>query len=164
MDAVSGKRRRVTVGTYATTREAEVAATTQVGRGTLLKPESAPVRELLDRYLERSVPCTVRPENRQAYESAVNKPLKPALGNIKVRALIAEPVEGLCSELQNLGYLSPQIRKCHLGLNTALRLAQRRNTVHVNLCDIEGALTGLRAKWHMEPDRIARFSECGERR
>lgn len=66
-DPVTGERKRVTVGTYPTKREAqnaEAKAITERERGTLLKPDTTTVGELLDEYLRVEVPRTVRPENR----------------------------------------------------------------------------------------------------
>jgi len=138
-DPVTGKRRRVTVGTFPTKREAEKAeakAVTERERGTLLNPDTTTVAELLDRYLETEVPKTVKPENREEYEIIIRKHLKPTLGNVKVRKLTVEHVERLFAELQAAGYSSTTIKKCHLRLGAALRLAKRWNIVHDNVCDV----------------------------
>ncbi len=127
-DPVTGKRRRVTVGTYSTKREAEKAeakAITERERGTLLQPDSTTVGELLDTYLENEVPRTVKPENQFEYEIIIRKHLKPALGAVKVRKLTAEHVDRLYADLQAAGYSSSLIKKCHLRLGAALRLAKR---------------------------------------
>jgi integrase len=132
-DPLTGKRRRVTVGTYGTKREAEKAeaqAITERERGTLLQPDTTTVGELLDRYMETEVPRTVRPENRAAYEIVIRRHLKPALGTIKVRRLTVEHVESLYAELQAAGYSSSLIKKVHMRLGAALRLAKRWNIVH----------------------------------
>lgn len=138
-DPVSGKRRRVTIGTFRTKREAEKAeakAITERERGTLLEPDSTTVGELLDHYFQTEVPRTVRPENRAAYEIVIRRHLKPALGNIKVRKLTVEHVERLYADLQAAGYSSSLIKKCHMRLGAALRLAKRWNIVHDNVCDV----------------------------
>ena len=73
-----GKRRNQTIGTYATKRDAAKAereALTQYERGTLLRPDSTTVGELLDEWLRVEMPRTVRPENRQPYEIVVNRHL-----------------------------------------------------------------------------------------
>jgi len=137
-DPITGKRRRITVGTFATKREAEreeAKAITARDRGTLLEPDRTTVGELLERYLETEVPRTVRPENRQEYEIVVRKHLKPALGAIQVRKLKVEHVERLYANLQAAGYSSSLIKKCHMRLGAALRLAKRWNIVAVNVCD-----------------------------
>jgi integrase len=138
-DPVTGKRRRVTVGTFATKREAEkqeAKAITERERGTLLNPDRTTVGELLDRYLETEVPRTVKPENRQEYDVIIRKHLKPTLGSVKVRKLTVEHVERLYADLQAAGYSSSLIKKCHLRLSSALRLAKRWNIVAENVCDM----------------------------
>lgn len=138
-DPITGKRRRVTVGTYGTKREAEKAeaqAITERERGTLLQPDTTTVGELLDRYMETEVPRTVRPENRADYETVIRRHVKPALGNVKVRRLTVEQVERLYADLQAAGYSSSLIKKCHMRLGAALRLAKRWNIIHDNVCDV----------------------------
>jgi integrase len=138
-DPVTGKRRRVTVGTFATKREAEkqeAKAITERERGTLLNPDRTTVGELLDRYLETEVPRTVKPENRQEYDVVIRKHLKPTLGSLKVRKLTVEHVERLYADLQAFGYSSSLIKKCHMRLSSALRLAKRWNIVAENVCDV----------------------------
>lgn len=138
-DPITGKRRRVTVGTYSAKREAEKAeakAITERERGTLLQPDTTTVGELLDKYLETEVPRTVRPENRAAYEIVIRRHLKPALGNVKVRRLTVEHVERLYADLQATGYSSSLIKKCHMRLGAALRLGKRWNIVHDVVTDV----------------------------
>lgn len=138
-DPVTGKRKRVTVGTFRTKREAEKAeakAITERERGTLLEPDTTTVAELLDYYLESEVPRTVRPENRTLYEIVIRKHLKPALGAIKARKLTVEHVDRFYADLQAAEYSTSLIKKCHMRLGAALRLAKRWNIVHENVCDV----------------------------
>lgn len=138
-DPVTGERNRITVGTFRKKSDAEKAerdALTERDRGTLLAPDRTTVGELLDRWLEVDVPRTVRPENFVAYESVVRKHLKPAFGNVLVRRLTVERVESFYAELQARGYSSSHIKKCHMRLSAALRLAKRWGLVAENICDV----------------------------
>lgn len=138
-DPVTGKRRRVTVGTFDTKKQAEreeAKAITERERGTLLEPDRTTVAELLDKYLAVEVPRTVRPENRNNYEVTIRRHLKPALGVIQVRKLTVERVESFYADLQALGYSSSLITKCHTRLGAALRLAKRWGLIHENVCDL----------------------------
>lgn len=138
-DPVTGKRRRITVGTYRTKREAELEeakAITQRERGTLLLPDRTTVAELLDRWMEVDVPRTVKPENMVMYEIVIRKHLKPAFGNVLVRKLTVERVESFYAGLGAAGYSSSLIKKCHMRLSAALRLAKRWGLVVENVCDI----------------------------
>jgi integrase len=138
-DPATGQRKRVTIGTYRTKKEAEKAereAMTERDRGTLLNPDRTTVGELLDRYLEIDVPRTVRPENAVNYELTIRRHLKPALGAVRVRSLTVEQVERFYASLLEAGYSPSLIHKCHLRLSTALRLAKRWNIVTENVCDV----------------------------
>ncbi|MBA2289955.1 MAG: hypothetical protein H0V98_06185, partial [Chloroflexia bacterium] len=138
-DPVTGARRRVTVGTFPTKREAEreeAKAITGRERGTLLAPDSTTVAELLDRWLEVDVPRTVKPEQIVNYETVVRKHLKPAFGEVQVRKLSVERVERLYADLQAAGYSSSLIRNVHLRLSAALKLAKRWGLVADNVCDV----------------------------
>ena len=137
-DSVTGERKRVTVGTFRTKRDAEKAerdAMTQRDRGTLVDPSTATVAEVLDRYLEVEMPKTVRPENRQEYVIIVKKHVKPAVGHHRVQRLTAEHVDAFYADLIARGYSASLIRKCHQRLSTALRMAVRWQIVSRNVCD-----------------------------
>lgn len=138
-DPVTGARRRVTVGTFPTKREAEreeAKAITGRERGTLLALDSTTVAELLDRWLEVDVPRTVKPEQIVNYETVVRKHLKPAFGEVQARKLTVERVERLYADLQAAGYSSSLIRNVHLRLSAALKLAKRWGLVADNVCDV----------------------------
>jgi integrase len=138
-DPVTGARKRVTVGTFATKRQAEkeeAKAITARERGTLLAPDTTTVGELLDRWLEVDVPRSVRPEQIVNYEGIVRLHLKPAFGEVQVRRLTVERVESLYADLQTRGYSTSLIRNVHLRLSAALKLGKRWGLVAENVCDI----------------------------
>lgn len=138
-DPVTGERKRVTIGTFRTKKEAKKAerdALTERDRGTFLAPDRTTVGEMLDHWLEVDVPRTVKPENRVAYESVVRKHLRPAFGSVLVRRLTVEQVERFYADLQGAGYSSSHIKKCHMRLSAALRLAARWGIVASNVCDV----------------------------
>lgn len=137
-DPVTGERKRVTVGTYATKREAqnaEAKAITERERGTLLKPDTTTVGELLDEYLRVEVPRTVRPENRQPYASIIANHLKPTLGTIQARKLTVEHVERLLADMQERGLSSSLMTKARMRLSSALKLGVRWGIVATNVAD-----------------------------
>lgn len=138
-DPVTGARRRTTVGTFATKKEAEreeAKAITKRERGTLLAPDTTTVGELLDKWLEVAVPRSVKPEQVVNYEGTVRLHLKPAFGEVQVRKLRVEHVESLYAEMQQRGLSSSTIKNCHLRLSAALKMAKRWNIVAENVCDI----------------------------
>lgn len=138
-DPKTGKRANQTIGTYPTKREAAKAerdAMTERDRGTLLAPDRTTIGELLDKWLAVDVPRTVKPENLVTYEIIVRRHLKPAFGDVIVSKLTVEAVERFYADLQTAGYSSSLIKKCHMRLSSALRLAQRWGLVTVNVCDV----------------------------
>ena len=133
-----GKRRRRVVGTYKTKRAAEAAereAASSRDSGTLIAPTKTTVGEVLERWLEVELPRTVRPENRQPYEIVVRKHLTPALGDRLVQQLTVEEVERFYAAMQANGYSASTIKKCHMRLASALRMAKRWKLVRENVCD-----------------------------
>jgi integrase len=138
-DSATGARKLQTIGIYATKTEAQregARAVEQRQRGTLLQPTDMTVGALLDLWLEQEMPKTVRPENQQPYRIVVNKHLKPALGAIRVQRLSVQAIESLYSRLAKAGYSSSLIRKCHLRLSSALKLARRWGWIAENPCDV----------------------------
>ena len=138
-DPASGKRKLQTVGMYASKTEAQregARAVEQRQRGTLLQPTDMTVGELLDLWLEQEMPKTVRPENQEPYRIVVTKHLKPALGSIRVQRLSVQAIEAFYATLSEAGYSSSLIRKCHLRLSSALKLAKRWGWIAENPCDV----------------------------
>jgi len=165
-DPITGKRRRVTVGTYPTKKEAEreeAKAITQRERGTLLERDTTTVGELLDRWLAVEVPKTVKPENMVNYETIVRKHLKPAVGSVQVRKLTVERVEGIYADLRERGYSTSLIKNVHLRLSAALRLAVRWNIVERNVCDVATPPTlAYRQARIWTPDELAAFLDVAD--
>lgn len=156
-----GRRQNQTIGTYATKREAERVereALIQHERGTLLKPDTTTIGELLDEYLRLEMPRTVRPENRQPYESIVRNHLTPALGHLQARKLTVEHVERLLAGMQDRGLSSSLITKTRMRLSSALKLGMRWGIVGTNVADLARApkIAYKRATiW--TPDHVATF-------
>src|SRR5215213_4177756 len=138
-DATTGRRKLQTVGIYSTKTEAQregARAVEQRQRGTLLQPTDMPLSELLDVWLEQEMPKTVRPENQEPYRIVVNKHIRPALGSVRVQRLGVQAIESFYGTLTDAGYSSSLIRKCHLRLSSALKLAKRWGWIAENPCDV----------------------------
>ena len=65
----------------------------------------------------------MRPENQENYQIIVNKHLKPGLGSTRVQRLSVQAIEAFYAKLTGAGYSSSLVRKCHLRLSSALKLA-----------------------------------------
>lgn len=137
-DPVTGKRRQYSrqVATMKGAKAVEAEWTTEVARGTALVPSKATVGDLLDEYLRLEVPRTVRPENRQPYESIITTHLKPTIGEVSAQALTVEHVERLLAGMQDAGYSSSLITKVRMRLGSALKLGMRWGIVGTNVAEI----------------------------
>jgi integrase len=163
----SGKRQNRTIGTYGTkaeARKAERDALTQQERGTLLKPDATTVAELLNEYLRVEVPRTVRPENRQPYESIIRNHLKPTLGPLLARKLTVEHVEKLLADMQERGLSSSLVSKTRMRLSSALKLGMRWGIVGTNVADVAKPPTiTYRKSAIWTPTQVATFLEHASR-
>src|SRR5215207_9050235 len=138
-DATTSRRKLQTVGIYSTKTEAQregARAVEQRQRGTLLQPTDVTVGDLLDVWLEQEMPKTVRPENQEPYRIVITKHLKPALGSTRVQRLSVHAIEAFYRTLSDAEYSPSLIRKCHLRLSSALKLARRWGWIAENPCDV----------------------------
>src|SRR5215207_7958140 len=138
-DAATNRRKLQTVGIYPSKTEAQLEgarAVEQRQRGTLLQPTDMTVGQLLDVWLEQEMPKTVRPENQEPYRIVVANHLKPALGSTRVQRLSVHAIEAFYGTLSDAGYSPSLIRKCHLRLSSALKLAKRWGWITENPWDV----------------------------
>ena len=135
-DAVTGKRRNITEGTYRTKKDAERAereALSRRDRGTLLDPSRTTVAELLDEWL-RVKANDVTPQSHTDYEITCRRHLKPAFGGVLVQKLAADRVQAQYDAWKAAGSSARQIRGCHLRLSQALDYAVSRHVAYTNVC------------------------------
>lgn len=166
VDPQTGKEGKRTIGTYRTLKAAEKAerdALRDRDNGLLLKPTRITVGDLLDQWLKTELPRTVKPENRQAYEVMVNKHLKPRFGGVQVKALTIEMIEVFYADLLDAGKSTTLIKKCHLHISAALKMAKRYGYVS-NVATDDAKVPSVRYKqgevWI--PDEVARFLGAAE--
>lgn len=137
-DPVTGKRRRVTVGTYSTKKLAELAeanAITERERGTLLAPDRTTVGELLRDWLQLKK-SEITSQSFQDYSHVVEKHLVPALGDVRVQRLTAARVQAQYSEWQAGGMGAWTLRGCHMRLSQALKHAVHFGVITSNPCEV----------------------------
>jgi integrase len=159
-DPVTGKRRQYSrqVATAKEAKALEAEWTAEIERGTALNPSKVTVSDLLNEYVRIEVPKTVRPENRQPYESIINNHLRPAIGDVLVRSLTVEHVEAILANMQSAGYSSSTITKARMRLSSALQLGMRWNVVARDVAALAKPpkLSYKRAAiW--SPDEVTRF-------
>jgi len=160
----SGKRTNQTVGTFGTKREAQKAersALVERDRGTLLRPDTTTVGELLDEWLRVELPRTVRPENRQPYEVVIARHLKPVVGNIPARKLTVEHVEKLLAGMQDCGLSSSLMTKARMRLSSALRMGVRWGIVGANVAGaVKPPSISYRKSTIWTPEQVIRFLDA----
>lgn len=138
VDRVTGSRKRVTVGTYPTKREAEKAeakAITERERGTLLEPERTTVSELLTEWLQMKK-SDLTSQSYADYKHVIEKHLKPALGDVRVQRLTAARLQAQYSKWQDDGMGAWTLRGCHMRLSQALKHAVHFGLISANPCDV----------------------------
>lgn len=136
-DPISGARKRVTVGTYRTKKEAEKAerdALTQQERGTLLDPTRTTVAELLNAWLATKR-GEITGQSVVDYEIIIRKHIIPALGDVAVQKLTAPRVQAQYGAWSEAGMSPRLVRGCHMRLSPALKQAVRFGIVAFNVCD-----------------------------
>jgi integrase len=124
--------------------------------GTLLKPNKTTIADLLDQWVKTELPRTVKLENREAYEIVIEKYLKPRFGEMQVRALTVEALEGYYADLQEQGRSTSLIQKCHMRMGSALRMAKRYgmvNTVVTEGAKVPKVQYGQKEIWTLEEVR-----------
>lgn len=140
-DPITGKRRQYSrqVATMRDAKALEAEWTAEVARGTALVPSKATVGDLLDEYLRMELPRTVRPENRQPYESIVKNHLKPTLGSVLAQSLTVEHVEKVLADMQKRELSSSLMTKARMRLSSALKLGMRWGVVGTNVAELAKA-------------------------
>lgn len=126
-----------------------------------MTPDRTTVGQLLDRWVEVELPRSVRPENQTGYLIKINNHLKPRFGNVLVKNLTVEAVETFYADLQAQGKSSSLIRKVHMRLSSALRMARRWGMVAENVCEVARApKLEYRQNDVWEPEEVKSFLEA----
>ncbi len=139
-DPVDGRRKRITVGTYRTKKEAEKGqrnALTAQENGLLVDPKTTTIAELLDAWLATKA-SSLSPNSHTDYEIAIRRHLKPAFGNAKAQRITPSQVQAQYDAWQARGMSARMVHRCHVVLSQALAQAVRFGIVPHNVCtDVE---------------------------
>lgn len=149
-DPGTGKRKRVTVGTYKTKKEAEKAerdALTQRERGALLDPAKTTVAELMESWLKTKA-GEITGQSARDYEITVRRHIIPAFGNVPVQRLTAPRIQAQYDAWREAGMSADRIRGCHMRLSRALAQAVRFGIVTSNVCNSVDPPKLARSKAH----------------
>lgn len=162
-DPETGERKRATVGTYRTKKQAKTAerdAMTHKERGTLLDPAKTTVAELLDTWLATKA-GGVSDNSLRDYEIAARRHLKPALGIVPVQRLTPERVQAAYGHWLSGGMSPRMVHRCHIVLSQALALAVRYRLIPYNVAaDVSKPSLGRGKPDVWAPDEARRFLEA----
>jgi integrase len=127
-------RKRKTL--YGKTRQ-EVAAKLTTGLsdredGVIFDAENLTIGEYLDRWLKDSVERNVGPRTLSNYQLQVRQHLRPALGQVKLKALSPAHIQGLYRSKLDAGLAPSSVRYIHAVLHRALKQALRWGLVPRN--------------------------------
>jgi integrase len=127
-------RKRKTL--YGKTRQ-EVAAKLTTGLsdredGVIFEAENLTIGEYLDRWLKDSVERNVGPRTLSNYQLQVRQHLRPALGQVKLKALSPAHIQGLYRSKLDAGLAPSSVRYIHAVLHRALKQALRWGLVPRN--------------------------------
>jgi integrase len=127
-------RKRKTL--YGKTRQ-EVAAKLTTGLsdredGVIFDAKNLTIGEYLDRWLKDSVERNVGPRTLSNYQLQVRQHLRPALGQVKLKALSPAHIQGLYRSKLDAGLAPSSVRYIHAVLHRALKQALRWGLVPRN--------------------------------
>lgn len=170
--AATGLRRRKSIGTYRTRREAEAAerkALEARDRGIDLSPRTVTVADLLARFVadRRSKGRALR--TLQRYEELAKLSIGPHLGAITLAKLAPAHVSAWLATLREEGSahgkpLSPKsVKHAFALLRSALRWAMRHDLVGRNVCEAIDAPTVPRSQARaIDEDEASRLFEAAD--
>jgi integrase len=122
----TGGRRRRSLGTYATRKDAERAerdALTARDRGIDLAPASVTVATLITRYIERCKTADCAPKTTERYEELARLHIVPIVGETPVAKLKPAHVSEIYARAKRGGLSAKTVRHVHSVLSAALAWA-----------------------------------------
>jgi integrase len=118
-----GKRRYVSGKNKEESRKALREARANSDQGLVFDADNLRVGEYLDRWLSDSVRDTVKATTFERYEQIARLHLKPALGQVRLKALTPAHIRGLYREKLEAGSSARTVRYVHTTLHKALKQA-----------------------------------------
>lgn len=142
-----GSGRRVSIGTFKTKAEAEVAfagAISAQQRGAWVVPEKGrlTLEEYAWQWLDTRLTSRgerLRPKTRELYESFLRLHILPALGSLPLGRLTTAGIRAWHADLLADGPGPSSVAKCYRLLRTILTTAVEDGLIVVNPCTIKGA-------------------------
>jgi integrase len=156
-------RKRKTL--YGKTRQ-EVAAKLTMGLsdredGVIFDAENLTIGEYLDRWLKDSVEGNVGPRTLSNYQLQVRHHLRPALGQIKLKALSPAHIQGLYRSKLDAGLAPSSVRYIHAVLHRALKQALRWGLVPRNASEsVDLPRLGKEEVEVLLPDEVRAFLDA----
>ena len=135
----TGLRRRKSIGTFRTRKEAEAAerkALEARDRGCDLNPQTVTVRELLEKYAERCRTKALATKTLERYEELAKCHLLPVIGGLSLARLKPTHVANVYAKASEKGLSPKSVRHVHSLLHAALEWAVEQNLCFRNVADV----------------------------
>jgi len=121
---IKGPKRRTVYGRTRAEASAKLAkAMADRDNGLIFDAGSLTVGEYLDRWLSNSVKDTVRERTYERYEEIIRLHIKPALGQLKLKALTPAHVQDFYRDRLDTGLSPATVQKIHVILHKSLSQA-----------------------------------------
>ncbi len=134
-----GGRRRKSIGTFRTRKEAEAAerkALEARDRGCDLNPQTVTVRELLEKYAERCRTKALATKTLERYEELAKCHLLPVIGGLSLARLKPTHVANVYAKAAEKGLSPKSVRHVHSLIHAALEWAVEQNLCFRNVADV----------------------------
>lgn len=165
IEDAAGKRKRTTIGTYRTKKEADAAERTAIidrEQGTLLEKDTTTVAVLLDRWLADKA-ATVTSNTVADYRQVIDKHITPALGDVPIRKLTPAELQTQYATWRTAGLSPRMIRGAHMRLNQAFDHAVRlKMLLHNPVKDVTAPKLPRAGFDHWDTNEARRFLEAAQ--
>ena len=132
-------------------------------RGLAFDAGNVTVGEYLTRWLEDRVQDSVKPITYESYERLVRVHIAPALGHLKLKALMPPHVRALYRSKLDAGLSSRTVQYIHAVLNRALKAAVNDGLISRNACKAVGSPKVQREEMqYLTSDEVGAFFEAAK--
>ena len=136
-DELTGKRIRIFKNVKGSKREARSVMhrmITEMEQGMLTQKSNKKVGEWMDEWLETFLP-NIEETTRVGYKTKIRCYIKPALGDIFLKALRTEHIQKMINDMIDKGLSPKNIRDTFNNINAAMKKAVKTKLISHNPCD-----------------------------
>lgn len=120
--------------TPAKARKKVTSILASVDDGTFFEPSRMPLKDMIALWRERKVRKGVKRSTLETYDSAIRTHIEPVLGEVQLRQLNTERLQGFFDRLQDAGMMPSTMRIVFAPIKQVFDLAVRYNHLKDNPC------------------------------